>query len=63
MNKIKRRLVVLICLVVVMAATYMTRKPALGFTDAGFWQIFAAGMLTSAIILNLAEYLRSRRNV
>ena len=48
--------------VVIMAATYMTRQPALGLTDAGFWQIFAAGMLTSAIIINLADCIKSRRD-
>ena len=59
-NRSVRQLVVLVCLFVVMIATYFSREPRLGFGDAGFWQIFAMGMLTGALIVNLVTFLRNR---
>ena len=61
-NPVKRQLVILIALFAVMSGTYFTRQPLpLGPGDAGFWQIFAMGMLTGALIVNIVTLVRSRR--
>jgi len=61
-NPVKRRLVILIALFVVMSGTYFTRQPLpLGPGAAGFWQIFAMGMLTGALIVNIVTLIRDAK--
>ncbi|MBN1196561.1 MAG: hypothetical protein JXA62_04065 [Candidatus Aminicenantes bacterium] len=56
-----RQFIILIVLFVAMSGTYFSREPRLGFGDAGFWQIFAMGMLTGAVIVNVVILLRNRK--
>lgn len=61
-NPVKRRVAILIALFAVMSGTYFSREPLpLGPGDAGFWMIFALGMLTGALIVNIVVLIRNRK--
>lgn len=60
-NRIVRQLVILIAMLAVMAGTYFSREPLIGLGDAGFWMIFAMGMITGATLSNLITLLRNRK--
>lgn len=61
-NRIVRQLVILVAVLIVMAGTYFSRNPLISLGHAGFWMIFAMGMLTGAVLVNIITLIRNTKN-